>query len=404
MQERPMSHRNVAIVAALVGVIAGLVIRDWAGVPSATAQPSGQYQPQNGPAGEVVRPMIERGGQSEGGQFTPTPVAVPYNPQEAINIAVYERTNRGVVNISTKAIRASSFFRETSIEGSGSGSVIDLQGHILTNYHVIEGAREISVTLSNGDSFPAELVGSDADNDIAVLRIDVPENLLHPINFGDSSSLRVGQHIIAIGNPFGLERTMSDGIISSLNRQITSKTQRIIKSIIQIDAALNQGNSGGPLLDSAGQLIGMNTAIATSTGDNAGIGFAIPVNTIGRVVPQLIANGRVVRPTIGITRVYETEEGLRIVAVTPDGPAEEAGLRGFSLKRQRVRQGFFEFENVVPDLSTSDLIVGVDGQPVKSADDLLSAIETKDAGDKVVLRVIREGEPRDVTVVLGSEG
>ena len=400
-----MSRRNVAVVAALVGVIAGLVVRDWAQVPSATAQPAAVYEPQNAQPGEVVRPMINRGSQAEeGGRFAATPAAVPYNPQEAINIAVYERTNRGVVNISTRAIRASSFFRETSIEGSGSGSVIDLQGHILTNYHVIEAAREISVTLFNGDTFPAELVGSDADNDIAVVRIEAPENLLHPINFGDSSSLRVGQHIIAIGNPFGLERTMSDGIISSLNRQITSKTQRIIKSIIQIDAALNQGNSGGPLLDSAGQLIGMNTAIATSTGDNAGIGFAIPVNTIGRVVPQLIANGRVVRPTIGITRVYETEEGLRIVAVTPGGPADKAGLRGFSMKRQRVRQGFFEFENVVPDLSTSDLIVGIDGQPVKSADDLLSAIETKDAGDKVVLRVIREDEPRDVTVVLGSEG
>ncbi len=326
-----------------------------------------------------------------------------FNPAEAINIAVYEATNRGVVNISTKAVRSTSLFRESSVEGSGSGSVIDLQGHILTNYHVIEAAQEINVVLSTGDSYPAEKIGEDADNDIAVLRISAPVENLHPIPLGDSSTLKVGQHIIAIGNPFGLERTMSDGIISSLNRQITSKTRRLIKSIIQIDAALNQGNSGGPLLNSAGEIIGMNTAIATSTGDNAGIGFAIPVNTIGRVVPQLIANGRVVRPTIGITRVFEAEDGLLIVSVTPSGPADKAGLQGFKVIRRRVRRGLFEFDTEQIDQKSADLIVGINGAKVKSADDLLSTIESKRAGDKVTLRVVRDGEPRDVVVTLGSD-
>ncbi len=198
------------------------------------------------------------------------------SPEEVINVNVYEACNRGVVNISTKLIRATSFFTEAVAEGSGSGSVIDKAGHITTNYHVIEGARDINVTLYTGDSYPAILVGQDPDNDVAVLRIAAPEESLYPIPFGDSSHLKVGMHIIAIGNPFGLERTMSTGIISSLNRRITSKTRRSMKSIIQIDAALNQGNSGGPLLNSRGELIGMNTAIATSTGDNAGIGFAIP--------------------------------------------------------------------------------------------------------------------------------
>ncbi len=220
--------------------------------------------------------------------------------EEIININVYEACNRGVVNISTKIIRPTSFFTEAAVEGSGSGAVIDRLGHIVTNHHVIEGAREINVTVFTGDSYPAMLVGQDPDNDIAVLRISAPEEVLIPIPFGDSSSLRVGQHIIAIGNPFEYDRTMSTGIISSLNRLITSKTKRKMKSIIQIDAALNQGNSGGPLLNSRGQLIGINTAIATSTGDNAGIGFAIPSNTISRVVPQLIQYGRISRPTIGI--------------------------------------------------------------------------------------------------------
>ena len=322
--------------------------------------------------------------------------------EEAVNVSVYDRTNRSVVNISTNSIRLESLFSVTEVEGSGSGSVIDQQGHILTNYHVIEGAKQISVMLFNTDSFPAELVGQDPDNDIAILKINAPEALLFPVNWGDSSNLRVGQHIIAIGNPFGLERTMSTGIISSLNRQIKTKTKRVIRSIIQIDAALNQGNSGGPLLNSRGELIGMNTAIATRSGDNAGIGFAIPINTIRRVVPQLIATGRVQRPTIGIMQVFETEKGLLVVNLTPNGPAEKAGLKGSKLERKKVRRGVLVFEHEAIDHSQSDLIVGIDGHKVKQSDDLLSVIETKSSGDQVVLNVIRNGQSIQLPIVLGS--
>lgn len=327
---------------------------------------------------------------------------VPSSPEEAIHVAVYETVNRGVVNISTRSIRPEAFLLVAEIEGNGSGSIIDHQGHVLTNYHVIEGARDINVTLYNGESFPAELVGQDPDNDIAVLKISAPLEHLFPIPWGDSSSLRVGQHIIAIGNPFGLERTMSTGIISSLNRQITSKTRRSIRSIIQIDAALNQGNSGGPLLNSRGELIGMNTAIATRSGDNAGIGFAIPVNTMNRVVPQLITTGRVARPTIGILQVFETESGLLIVNMTPKGPAEAAGLQGSRVERRKVRRGFGVFEQEAVDHSQADLIVAIDGQKVKQADDLLSVIETKKAGDVVLLTVIRAGKNVQVPVTLGA--
>ena len=327
---------------------------------------------------------------------------VAMTTEEAINVSVYDRTNRSVVNISTNSVRPESLFSLTEIEGSGSGSVIDQQGHILTNYHVVEGAKQISVMLFNTDSFPAELVGQDPDNDIAILKINAPDTLLFPLQWGDSANLRVGQHIIAIGNPFGLERTMSTGIISSLNRQITSKTRRVIRSIIQIDAALNQGNSGGPLLNSRGELIGMNTAIATRSGDNAGIGFSIPVNTIRRVVPQLLATGRVQRPTIGIMQVFETEKGLLVVVLTPNGPAENAGLRGSKIERKKVRRGLLVFEHEAIDHSQSDLIVGIDGQKVKQSDDLLSVIETKKSGDQVVLSVIRNGQIVQVPVVLGS--
>ena len=327
---------------------------------------------------------------------------VAMTTEEAINVSVYDRTNRSVVNISTNSVRPESLFSLTEIEGNGSGSVIDQQGHILTNYHVVEGAKQISVMLFNTDSFPAELVGQDPDNDIAILKINAPDTLLFPLQWGDSGNLRVGQHIIAIGNPFGLERTMSTGIISSLNRQITSKTRRVIRSIIQIDAALNQGNSGGPLLNSRGELIGMNTAIATRSGDNAGIGFSIPVNTIRRVVPQLLATGRVQRPTIGIMQVFETEKGLLVVVLTPNGPAEKAGLRGSKIERKKVRRGVLVFEHEAIDHSQSDLIIGIDGQKVKQSDDLLSVIETKKSGDHVVLNVIRNGQIIQVPVTLGS--
>ncbi|HUP81966.1 MAG TPA: trypsin-like peptidase domain-containing protein, partial [Pirellula sp.] len=307
-----------------------------------------------------------------------------------------------VVNISTNSVRPESIFSLTEIEGSGSGSVIDHQGHILTNFHVIDGAKQISVKLFNTDSFSAELVGQDPDNDIAVLKISAPDSLLFPLQWGDSSNLRVGQHIIAIGNPFGFERTMSTGVISSLNRTIKSKTSRKIQSIIQIDAALNQGNSGGPLLNSRGELIGMNTAIATRSGDNAGIGFSIPINTIRRVVPQLIATGRVQRPTIGIMQVFETEKGLLVVVLTPNGPAEKAGIRSSKIVRKKVQRGLFVFEHDAIDHSQSDLIVGIDGKKVKQSDDLLTAIEAKKPGDQVFLNVVRNSQIIQVPVILGN--
>ena len=327
---------------------------------------------------------------------------VAMTAEEAINVSVYDRANRSVVNIATRSIRPEAFLMNSEIEGNGSGSVFDQQGHILTNYHVIAGAKDINVTLFNGDAFPAELVGQDPDNDIAVLQIAAPESLLFPLPWGDSSTLKVGQHIIAIGNPFGLERTMSTGIISSLNRQIPAKTGRTIRSIIQIDAALNQGNSGGPLLSSRGELIGMNTAIATRSGDNAGIGFSIPVNTIRRVVPQLLATGRVLRPTIGIMQVFETEKGLLVVNLTSNGPAEKAGVKGSRLERKKVRRGVLVLEQESIDHSQSDLIVAIDGQKVRQSDDLLSVIETKKSGDQVVLSVMRSGQLVQIPVILGN--
>ena len=286
-----------------------------------------------------------------------------FTPEERTNIAVYEAVNRSVANINTKATVASGLFLlEVPSEGAGSGIVVDKQGHVLTNYHVVEGAREIQVLLFDGSSHSGAVVGFDPATDVAVLKVDAPAGLLEPVVFGSSSNLRVGQRVFAIGNPFGLERTLTTGIISSLNRSLPTRTGRTIKSIIQTDAAINPGNSGGPLLDSGSRLVGMNTAIASRTGQSSGVGFAIPVGTLARIVPQLIQRGKVIRPDVGVARVYQTDAGLLVAALAPDGPAERAGMRGFKVVRERKRQGPFvaEFERV--DRSGADLIVAVAGE------------------------------------------
>jgi S1-C subfamily serine protease len=339
------------------------------------------------------------------GQQQPVPVGSrSFTAEEQTKIAVYEAGNRSAVNINTKATVAAGFFLlEVPSEGAGSGVVLDGQGHILTNFHVVEGAREIHVLLHDGSDHEARVVGVDPATDVAVLRIDAPASSLQPTVFGTSHDLRVGQRVYAIGNPFGLERTLTTGIISSLNRSLPTKTGRTIKSIIQTDAAINPGNSGGPLLDRTGLLVGMTTAIASRTGQSSGVGFAIPVGTLRRIVPQLIARGRVVRPDAGIARVYQSETGLLVAAVSPDGPAERAGIRGFRVVRERRRQGPFMVDSERVDRSGADLIVAVEGEPVKTADDFLSAVESRNPGDKVLIRVRREGHELDVPVVLTAE-
>ena len=316
-------------------------------------------------------------------------------PDEAVNVAVYENCNRSVVNISTLGYRADRFFMRSTEEGNGSGAVLDKQGHILTNYHVIERAQHVSVTLFNEETYPAKLVGADPVNDIAVIKIDAKENELFPVVMGDSDKLRVGMRVFALGNPFGLERTMSQGMISSLNRTLEVQRNWIIKSIIQIDASINPGNSGGPLINTHGQLVGMNTAIASRVEQSAGIGFVIPVNLVKRVVPELIKHGRVIRGDIGITHVTVTQEGLRISRLTENGPAERAGLRGPSVSRRGPL--------IVVDRSAADVIVAVNQQPVSSAAEFLGIIESKKPGDLVTLTILREKKIFEVKIELGGD-
>ncbi|WP_425614626.1 S1C family serine protease [Anatilimnocola sp. NA78] len=417
-------HWIVAVVAMLFGAVAATAWQNVGFRSSATAQdgipglpppPGGRFPPAIPvPRVPVLAPPVV--GQLPPNQpiLNPPVLGQPANapriaddladltPEERVNIAVYEKCNRNVVHITTKSARAELIILEVPTEGTGSGSILDKQGHILTNNHVIDGANEIKVTLYDGETYTATLVGKDVPNDIAVLKINAPADSLIPVDFGDSSKLKVGQLIYAIGNPFGLERTMTTGIISSLNRSLPSKGGRTMKSIIQIDAALNRGNSGGPLLDSRGRLIGMNTAIASSTGENTGVGFAIPADTLGRVVTQLITSGKVTRPDTGITRVYQSDKGLLIATLATGGPAERAGLRGFRIVREQKRRGPFTYEERSIDRTSADMIVAVDGEKVTSADEFLGLIERHLPGDQAVITVQRADRRMDIPVVLSA--
>jgi len=322
----------------------------------------------------------------------------PLDAEEMNNIGVFKRVSPSVVHITTLAVQRDIFSLRSSEQprGTGTGFVWDDSGHVVTNFHVIQDGDRATVTLADQSSYPAKLVGTFPDRDIAVLRIEAPRDKLPAIAIGTSRDLQVGQKVYAIGNPFGLDQTLTTGIVSALNREIESVTRRTIRGAIQTDAAINPGNSGGPLLDSAGRLIGVNTAIYSPSGASAGIGFAIPVDEVNRIVPRLIRDGRFIRPALGVTsgpanlaQALGAPKGVLLVNVAPNSPAAAAGLQPYS----RERSG-----RIVP----GDVITAVDGQAVADLDDMLSLLETRQIGDKAVLTVWRNGQTRKVTAVLGS--
>ena len=328
-----------------------------------------------------------------------------FSADEQISISVYDNVNRSVVNINTRVVRNDMWLLggRTESEGSGSGWVLDAEGHIVTNHHVIAGSDVVTVTLFEGDPLPARVVGSDPQNDIAVLKIGAPPELLFLVSLSDSRTLKVGQRIYAIGNPFGLERTMTVGIVSSLDRSLRSKTGRLMKGIIQLDAALNQGNSGGPLLDSDGAVVGMNTAIASLNGGNSGVGFAVPINTIRRVVPQLLQFGEVRRASLGIDLFWKAEDGLGIAHVEPGGPAAEAGLRGLSIERKVVRVAGQLYEQRAIDRSSSDRVIEIEGQSISTTDDLQDVLDQFKPGQQVNVTVRRGEQTLTVQITLGRD-
>jgi S1-C subfamily serine protease len=317
---------------------------------------------------------------------------------EQANIDLFRRVSPSVVHITTLETQRDMFSMNVMQvpRGTGTGFVWDAQGHVVTNFHVIQGGTGARVTMADQTSFAAKLVGAFPDRDLAVLKIDAPAAKLPPIAIGTSRDLQVGQRVYAIGNPFGLDQTLTLGIVSALNRTIESFNGRSIRGVVQTDAAINPGNSGGPLLDSAGRLIGVNTQIASPSGASAGIGFAIPVDEVNRIVPRLIRDGRFVRPALGVTaasanlnRSLNLPRGVALVQITPGGPAARAGLQVF----RRDRGG---------DIVAGDVITAINDEPVTDLDDMLAQLERRAPGDSVTLTLWRSGQTRRQAVTLAA--
>ncbi|HKG59177.1 MAG TPA: trypsin-like peptidase domain-containing protein [Pyrinomonadaceae bacterium] len=334
--------------------------------------------------------------------FSETPPAgisdLATTTDEQNNIEVYRTLSPGVVFIHSTSYARDLFGFVEPQEGSGSGSILDQQGNILTNYHVIQGAQKLSVSLGGKKDYSAIVVGGDPDTDLAVIRLtEKPADPLTVVPMGDSKKLDVGQKVLAIGNPFGLDRTLTTGVISGLERPIRARNNRLIEGAIQTDASINPGNSGGPLLDSHGRMIGINSQILSPSGSSAGVGFAVPVNIAKRIVPQLLQYGRVRRPKLGInTRDVgqlrnqidlPVEDGILIYQVARGGGAAAAGLRGV----QQTEMG---------DVELGDIIVGIDNEKVANSDDLFRVLDKHQIGDTVQVHIWRDGRRMSVPVRL----
>jgi S1-C subfamily serine protease len=375
----PPARRRGFLGPVAAGLLAGWVAFLLLRAGASSRESPGPAPVRTSGADAGARPVVARGDLAE---------------DEKSTIELFKRASPSVVYITTLSRRAVNFFEMTEVpQGTGSGFLWDRQGHVVTNFHVLQGSDSSVVTLSDQSNWKAAVVGVEPDKDLAVLRISAPADKLPPILVGTSKGLQVGQKVFAIGNPFGLDETLTTGIVSALGRTIDAVTGRKIQNVIQTDAAINPGNSGGPLLDSAGRLIGVNTQIASPSGASAGIGFAVPVDTVNEVVPELIAHGRIVRPRIGIVPATEGiarqlgVTGVLVLSVQEGSGAAKAGLKG----TERDREG---------SLILGDIIVGVAGKDVASYDDLVTALEKQKIGDTVPVKLVRNDRTLTVAVVL----
>ncbi|MBN1836330.1 MAG: trypsin-like peptidase domain-containing protein [Spirochaetales bacterium] len=398
-------------IGAVVAVLAVLLTVGLLRAPGREDGDAGRVSSEAGepavePAVELEIPLPAPFGDSEIPGVTGRPVQYSgsYSADEANNIQVYERLNPAVVNITSVSFEYNWFLEPVPREGTGSGSIIDAKGHVLTNYHVIKDAEELSVTLADGENFKGTIVGVDRENDLAVIRFDPEGRRLTVIPLGTSEDLRVGQKVLAIGNPFALDRTLTTGIVSGLGRPVRSDSGIVIREMIQTDASINPGNSGGPLLNARGEMIGINTMIYSPSGGSVGIGFAVPVDTARRVLPDLLRFGKVQRGWIDIVPVQlfpalvrygnlPVAEGILVSEVASGSSAEKAGLRGGD---QPVRYGRSTFR------IGGDIIVEVDRSPVATFADLLGALEDNKPGETVSVRVVRGRRQLELSVKLSE--
>jgi S1-C subfamily serine protease len=358
------------------------------------------YRPGRARPGDWIGPP-NNGHPTNNVEITEAASGESLDPEEQNNISVYRKNIQSVVNITSRAVTFDFFYGLVPQEGQGSGFIIDKEGHILTNYHVIADSRQLEVTLHDRKKYKATVVGTDRSHDLAVIQIKAP--VVVPMVLGDSRNLQVGQKVYAIGNPFGLSGTLTRGIVSSI-RSVQEPDGMTIDEAIQTDAAINPGNSGGPLLNWHGEVIGINTMIASSVGQSAGIGFAIPINTAKAVLNDLVTLGRVRRPALGVRTIpigpelaeqmgLASDYGLLIVQASPGGAADRAGLRGGSERA---------FLGNTPIMLGGDLIVAIDDQNVESQQDLSQAMNSHHAGDTVRVTIYRGKKKMEVSVVLGE--
>ncbi len=355
--------------------------------------------PQNNNAQSFVQRMSQAAAQ--------TAPAADLALSEKRAIALYKRNSDSVVNVTTRSFQYNSFMQLVPREGAGSGFVIDKAGYVVTNYHVVKGAQRFFVAFGNMEaSYPAKLVGSDENNDIAILKVEAPAELLKPVTLGDSSTLEVGQSAVAIGNPFGIGQTMTTGIVSSLDRSLQAEAGRIMSGLIQTDASINRGNSGGPLFDSSGRVIGVNTLIYSPSGGSVGIGFAIPINRVKRFIPDIIRYGRARHPSLGISAVplngrlaealdLPVREGLLVMRTVPGSASYNAGIRGGN---REVYVGNYQL------FLGGDIIIAVDDKKITSRAELVNYLETaKKIGDPLKITYLRNGQRNTVTATLNDE-
>jgi S1-C subfamily serine protease len=344
---------------------------------------------------ELGKPLGSTYEGPEGRPRPVTPAPAELSPDERSTMTVFERATKSVVFIANTAVARDpwSFDLFEVPRGSGTGFIWNKQGHLVTNFHVVYGATSITVTLADRTEHKAKVVGIDPDHDLAVLQIQAPEESLSPVTIGTSHDLRVGQKVLAIGNPFGLDHTLTTGVVSALGRTIKSLSNRTIEGVIQTDAAINPGNSGGPLLDSTGRLIGVNTQIVSPSGAFAGIGFAVPVDTVNRIVPELIKYGKLIRPGLGVSLIPDAfarrwgVKGVVIGKVVRGSGAERAGLRGAR-------------ETVTGRVELGDIIVGIDGKPIETIENMLDLLEQRKVGDQVMVEILRANRRQQISVTL----
>jgi S1-C subfamily serine protease len=334
-----------------------------------------------------------------------TPSEAGLDATELENVHIYRQAAPAVANVVTRTVEYDFFYNPVPVEGAGSGFLIDNDGHILTNNHVVQGAQTIEVTLGDQSRYKGKLVGSDPNNDIALIQIDLAGRKITPLPLGDSRNLLVGQRVLAIGNPFGFQSTLTTGVVSSLGRTVQTRENTFIDEAIQTDASINQGNSGGPLLNSHGEVIGINSAIYAPTGTTAGIGFAIPINTAKRVAEDLITRGRVRHATLGAEgrplwpRLAEAlnlavQQGILIERVEPGGPAAQAGIRGGT---KSVLAGMQELR------VGGDVLIAIDGKQITNQSDLSLLLNRSQPGDTVTVTIVRDGKKMNLPVKLGGD-